>query len=355
MSADTPPRARAPLPFDAAALEPYLRAHVAGFAGPMQVSRLQGGQSNPTFLVDTPGQRYAMRTKPAPKAQLLPSAHAIEREYRVQAALAGSEVPVARMHCLCEDESVIGRAFYLMDFVDGRIFWDQSLPEHTPAGRGALYDEMNRVIAALHRIDVDAVGLGDYGKPGNYFLRQIDRWTRQYQASRDAPVPAMERLIDWLPAHAPVEDTPQVALVHGDYRLDNVIFHPTEPRIVAVLDWELSTLGHPMADFAYHLMSWHIPPGALRGLGGIDLAALGIPDQAAYLAAYEARVGRAFSGDWNFCLAYNLFRIAAILLGVARRAAQGTASGSQAEAYGRQVEPLAELAWQFAQRAGATP
>lgn len=339
---------------DLAALEAYLATRIDGFAGPLTAKRFKGGQSNPTYLLQTPSRRYAMRCKPAPASQLLPSAHAVEREFRLQSALAGSAVPVAAMHCLCEDESVIGVAFYVMDFVEGRIFWDQSLPELERDERTALYAELNRVIAALHQVDYAALGLADYGKPGNYFARQVDRWTRQYRASETGTVDSMERLIEWLPAHIPHEDQPRVSLVHGDYRLDNVIFHPTEPRILAVIDWELSTLGHPLADFAYHLMSWQIVPGgALRGLGGLDLAALGIPTQAEYIAQYQSRTGQDASGDWNYYLAYNLFRIAAILQGIAKRVEEGTASSPQAAQYGAQVRPLAELGWRFAQGSAA--
>jgi aminoglycoside phosphotransferase (APT) family kinase protein len=334
---------------DLEALGSYLESHIEGFQGPVTASRFKGGQSNPTYLLTTPQRQYVMRSKPAPVAQLLPSAHAVEREYRLQSALAGSAVPVARMYCLCEDESVIGRAFYVMDFVEGRIFWEQSLPDLQPGERAAIYDELNRVIAELHTVDFEARGLADYGKAGNYFARQIDRWSRQYRASETGGIEAMDRLIAWLPQHVPQEENPQVSLVHGDYRLDNVIFHPSEPRILAVIDWELSTLGHPLADFAYHLMSWHIAPGgAMRGLGGLDLDALGIPQESAYIKAYERRVGRPVSGDWNFYLAYNLFRIAAILQGIAKRVEEGTASSPQAAEYGRQARPLAELGWQFA-------
>ena len=340
---------------DLAALEAYLREHIPGFDGPVKATRFKGGQSNPTYLLETPGRQYVMRTKPGPVAQLLPSAHAVEREFRVQSALAGSAVPVAAMHCLCEDEAVIGRAFYVMDHVEGRIFWEQSLPGLEPAERAAIYDELNRVIAALHAVDFVALGLADYGKAGNYFSRQIDRWTRQYRASETIAIDAMEHLIHWLPLNIPGEDDPQVSLVHGDYRIDNVIFHPTEPRILAVIDWELSTLGHPLADFAYHLMSWHIAPdGAMRGLQGLDLTILGIPDEAAYIAAYERRGGRTVSGDSDFYLAYNLFRVAAILQGIAKRVQDGTASSAQAAEYGRQARPLAELGWRFAQRQQAS-
>lgn len=340
-------------PFDLLALGNYLQQHIPGFSGPVTATRFKGGQSNPTYLLTTPARQYVMRAKPGPVAQLLPSAHAVEREFRLQSALAGSAVPVAGMHCLCEDESVIGRAFYVMDFVEGRIFWEQSLPGMEPGERSAIYAELNRVIAALHGVDFAALGLADYGKAGNYFSRQIDRWTRQYRASETVGIEAMDQLIAWLPQHIPQEEDPQVSLVHGDYRIDNVIFHPTEPRILAVIDWELSTLGHPLADFAYHMMSWHIAPGgAMRGLGGLDLAPLGIPDEPAYIAAYEQRMGRRVAGDWNFYLAYNLFRIAAILQGIAKRVEEGTASSPQAAEYGRQARPLAELGWRFAQQAG---
>ncbi len=340
---------------DMQALGRYLTGCIEGFQGPVTAVRFKGGQSNPTYLLSTPGRQYVMRSKPAPVAQLLPSAHAVEREFRLQSALAGCAVPVARMHCLCEDESVIGRAFYVMDFVEGRIFWEQSLPGVEAGERAALYDELNRVIAELHNVDVESRGLADYGKAGNYFERQIDRWSRQYRSSETGGIEAMDRLIAWLPQHVPQEENPQVSLVHGDYRMDNVIFHPSEPRILAVIDWELSTLGHPLADFAYHLMSWHIAPGgAMRGLGGLDLDALGIPQESDYIQAYEQRVGRPVSGDWNFYLAYNLFRIAAILQGIAKRVEEGTASSPQAAEYGRQARPLAELGWQFALKVKAS-
>ncbi|MGA9334888.1 MAG: phosphotransferase [Rudaea sp.] len=338
-------------PFDADALADYLGAHIDDFAGPLQITRFKGGQSNPTYLLATPTRNYAMRCKPGPVAQLLPSAHAIEREFRVQAALAGSAVPVARMHCLCEDESVIGRAFYVMDFVDGRIFWDQSLPGMRADERAAIYDELNRVIAGLHQVDIDAVGLADYGRAGNYFERQIARWSKQYRASEIEPIMAMDELIAWLPEHIPHEDKPQITLVHGDYRIDNVIFHPTQPRILAVIDWELSTLGHPLADFAYHLMSWHTTPELARGLKGVDIAALGIPGEADYIARYARRVGHAVNAPWNYYLAYNLFRIAAILQGIAKRAEAGTASNAQAAQFARNARPLAELGWSIAQKA----
>ncbi|EHR71548.1 putative aminoglycoside phosphotransferase [Burkholderiales bacterium JOSHI_001] len=345
--------------FDTTALAGWLQTHVAGFEGPLQVEQFKGGQSNPTYKLITPARAYVMRAKPGPVAKLLPSAHAIEREYRVMRALAATEVPVAQMHALCEDEAVIGRAFYIMQCVEGRVMWDQGLPGMQRAERGAIYDEMNRVMAALHQVDVAAVGLADYGKPGNYFERQVGRWSKQYQASITQPIEAMDRLIEWLPARIPAlaRDDSQVAVVHGDYRLDNLIFHPTEARILAVLDWELSTLGHPLADFSYHCMSWHIPNGLFRGIGGLDLDALGIPPEGAYIERYCERTGRtaqlaALRQDWNFYLAYNLFRIAAILQGIAKRVEAGTAASAEARASGAGARPLAELGWRFAQAAG---
>jgi aminoglycoside phosphotransferase (APT) family kinase protein len=335
---------------DVGRLEAHLRERMPGFTGPLQLERFSGGQSNPTFKVTSPSGCYAMRCKPAPRARLLPSAHAIEREFRVQAALAGSEVPVPRMDYLCEDEAVIGRAFYVMELVVGRIFWDPTLAGSTPGERAALYDEMNRVIAALHRVDYVALGLTDYGKPGNYFARQIDRWTRQYRASETERIEAMDRLIEWLPRHIPPEsEPPTTRIVHGDFRLDNLVFHPREPRILAVIDWELSTLGHPLADFAYHSMSWYIPPPYSHGIAGLDLHALGIPAADEYWATYLRRTGLPIAADRRFYLAYNLFRSAGILQGIAKRVQEGTAASAQAAEVARSTRPLAELGWQLAQ------
>ena len=345
--------------FDEQALARWLAVKLPGFEGPMTVERFKDGQSNPTYKLVTPRRSYVMRAKPGPQARLLPSAHAIEREYRVMDALALSSVPVARMHRLCQDESVIGRAFYLMDFVEGRVLWEQSLPGLPAAERGALYDEMNRVLAALHNLDIRAVGLSDFGRPGNYFERQISRWSKQYAASITEPIAEMDKLMAWLPAHLPASarDPSQASIVHGDYRLDNLIFHPTEARLVAVLDWELSTIGHPLADFSYHCMSWHIEPGMFRGIAGLDLAALGIPSEADYMTRYCERTGRgsadALQCDWDFYLAYNLFRLAAITQGIARRVVAGTAASAQARATGNIARPLAIKGWHFAQRAGA--
>jgi aminoglycoside phosphotransferase (APT) family kinase protein len=351
---------RAVLPqhaFDQLALEAWLRLNVPDFSGPLTVEQFKGGQSNPTYKLVTPVRSYVMRTKPGPAAKLLPSAHAIAREFRVMSALALTGVPVATMHALCEDESVIGRAFYLMAFIEGRVLWDQALPGMSKTERGAIYDEMNRVIATLHDVDPRSVGLADYGKPGNYFARQISRWSKQYLASVTADIPQMHQLIDWLPAHMPdsAQDDTQVSIVHGDFRLDNLIFHAAEPRVIAVLDWELSTLGHPLADFSYHCMAWHIPPGVFRGIGGLDHAGLGIPSEREYVRRYCERTGRgdpdSVLADWNFYLAYNLFRLGAITQGIARRVVDGTAASAQARATGAATRTLAEMAWSFAQKA----
>ena len=334
--------------FDVARLEIFLRAHVQGFAGSLEVEQFKGGQSNPTYRLSAGGKHYAMRAKPGPAAKLLPSAHAVEREYRVISALGNTDIPVPRTYALCEDEDVIGRAFYIMDCVEGRVLWDPALPGMTLPERGAIYDEMNRVIAALHGVDYAAIGLADYGKPGNYFARQIGRWSKQYQASETEKIEAMDNLIAWLPNNIPVGD--ETAIVHGDYRLDNLIFHPTEPRILAILDWELSTLGHPLADISYHCMGWRIPPGQFRGIGGLDLAALGIPGEKEYVAAYCRRTGRERIDNWDFYLAYNMFRIAAILQGIKKRVVEGTAASAHAADAGSRVQPLGKLAWEYAQK-----
>ena len=341
---------------DTAVLAAWLEHNLPGFNGPLTLEMFNGGQSNPTYKLITPGACYVMRSKPGPVAKLLRSAHAVEREYTVMDGLANSDVPVPQMHCLCEDESVIGRAFYVMEFMEGRVLWDQALPDMTPVQRGEIYDEMNRVIAALHSVRFAERGLAGYGKPGNYFDRQIGRWSKQYVASITQPIPEMDRLIDWLPIHIPpgARDESQVSIVHGDFRLDNLMFHPDEPRVIAVLDWELSTLGHPLADFSYHCMAWNIPHGSFRSIGGLDHAALGIPSEADYIRRYCERTGlatpEALKADWNFYMAYNLFRIAAILQGIAKRVEAGTASSAQAASSGASARPLAELAWKFAQQ-----
>lgn len=336
--------------FDLGALQAYLHEHLGGFTGPLEISQFKGGQSNPTFKLSNGGQHYVLRTKPGAAAKLLASAHAIDREYRVMDALSKAGFPAARQYTLCTDESVIGRAFYLMEYVEGRVLWDQSLPGMTPSERAAYYDEMNRVIAQLHTIDYVAIGLGEFGKPGNYFGRQIDRWTRQYKASETEKIEAMDQLIEWLPKNIPPGD--DTSIVHGDYRLDNMMFHPTEPRILAVLDWELSTLGHPLADFSYHCMSWHIPPGQFRGIGGLDFKALGIPTEAEYIETYCARTGKTIRAeDFNFYLAYNMFRMAGILQGIMKRYVDGTASSAQALKSGQAARPMAEMGWRYASAA----
>jgi aminoglycoside phosphotransferase (APT) family kinase protein len=332
-------------PFDEAGLAAFLRERVAPFAGPLAVEQFQGGQSNPTYRVTAGDRRYVLRRKPPGK--LLPSAHAVDREHRVMAALAGTGVPVARMIALCNDPAVIGTAFYLMEYVEGRVLWDPTLPGMTPAARTAHYDELVRVLATLHQVDYASVGLADFGRPGQYVERQIGRWSKQYEAAGAERIPAMDALIGWLPRHVPPGD--ETAIVHGDYRLDNVIFHPTEPRVLAVLDWELATLGHPLSDFAYHAMVWRLAPGEFRGLKGCDFAALGIPTEEQYVAAYCARTGRASIPHWEFYLIFNLFRIAAILHGVLARALQGNAASANALEQGGRARIVADIAWQMAQ------
>jgi len=335
--------------FDMAALESYLHANINGFTGSLSVEQFKGGQSNPTFKLITPGKAYVLRSKPGPAAKLLPSAHAIDREFRVMSGLACSAVPVAQMHTLCEDESVIGRAFYVMDFVDGRVLWDPQLPGILPEQRAAIFDEMNRVMAALHKVDFASAGLSEYGKHEGYLARQIARWSKQYRASVTESIPAMDALIEWLPAHIPAGE--ETSIVHGDYRLDNVIFHSTEPRILAVLDWELSTLGHPLADFAYHCMTWYLPPGAGRGLGSVDLTGSGIPKVQDYIARYCERTGRQDGiPNFEFYMAYNLFRMAGILQGIMKRVVDGTAASAQAVAMGKSARPIAEQGWLVAQQ-----
>jgi acyl-CoA dehydrogenase len=328
------------------ALAQYLQAQGLTGNGPVTLSPLSGGQSNPTFRLSTGDRHYVLRKKPP--GQLIASAHAIDREYRVMKALQGGSVPVPRMFAYCEDESTVGTPFYLMEFLDGRVLVDQSLPGMTPAERGAIYREMNRVIAALHSVDYEAAGLASYGKQGNYFARQIARWSRQCLESTLPVNQAMQKLMQWLPEHIPAGD--ETTLVHGDYRLDNLVFHPTEPRVIGVLDWELSTLGHPLADLSYQCMAWRIAPTLWRGIAGLNLAALGIPSETEYVAMYAKATGRDPAEHWEFYLAYNLFRMAAILHGIAQRAADGNAAADDAVETGRKAGPLAELGWQCAQR-----
>jgi aminoglycoside phosphotransferase (APT) family kinase protein len=334
--------------FDEAALHAWMQAHVEGFAGPLQVAQFKGGQSNPTYQLITPGQKYVLRRKPPGK--LLPSAHAVDREYKVIAALYPTGFPVAKPFGLCQDDSVIGTWFYVMDMVEGRILWDGALPDSTPEERRMIYHAKIKTLAQLHKTDVAAVGLSDYGKPGNYFARQIDRWTKQYQASETQTIAAMNKLIEFLPATAPADD--QTTIVHGDYRLDNMILHPTEPKVLAVLDWELSTLGNPLADFTYLLMNWVMPSNQRGGLAGIDLAEHGIPSVEEAVALYCRATGRTGIPETNWYFAYNLFRLAAICQGIAGRVRDGTASSPQAVLMGERVPVLAAGAYQFAQRAG---
>ncbi|HEX9107469.1 MAG TPA: phosphotransferase [Longimicrobiales bacterium] len=332
--------------FDEAALERYLSVHAPGFAAPLvRVQQFRGGQSNPTFLLSAgDGQQYVLRRKPA--GTLLPSAHAVEREFRVIRALYPTGFPVARPVCLCEDAGVIGSAFYIMSYVAGRNFWDPALPGMTPLQRAAIYDEMNRVLVQLHTLDFAAAGLADYGKPGNYFVRQIGRWGKQYRASETERIESMEKLLAWLPANIPPGD--ETTLVHGDYRIDNMIFHSHEARVAAVVDWELSTLGHPLADLSYHVMLWRVEAGEIRGLRGLDLPALGIPTEQEYVASYCRRTGRPGIEPrvWEFCMAYNLFRIACIRQGILRRVVDGTAASRHAREAGGRARATADLAWQ---------
>ncbi len=323
-------------------LQPYLEAHVAGFKGPMQVEKFAGGQSNPTFKLTTASGTYVLRRQPPGK--LLKSAHAVDREYRVLKALADTDVPVAKVYHLCEDTGIIGSMFYLMEYCEGRIYWDAALPEVSREERGQLYDEMNRVLAALHNVDIDKVGLSDYGRPGNYFQRQFDRWSSQYRASQTGHIEAMEALMTWLGSNIP-EDDGRVSLVHGDYRLDNLMFHPTEPKAIALLDWELSTLGHPFADLGYLCMQMRMPAiGTVSGLRGKDLAELGIPDEQAYVNSYCQRTGIDKIDNFGFYIAFSFFRLAAIIQGVAKRAIDGNASNKNAAELGQHVGPLAEMA-----------
>lgn len=339
--------------FDVAALSQWLKSNIGApfetLHGPITVEQFKGGQSNPTFKLITPTRAFVMRAKPGPAAKLLPSAHMIEREYEVMTALAKADVPVPGTVALCTDESVIGRAFFIMEMVEGRVLWDPALPGLTNAERGAIFDQMNAVIAKLHQVDYKSIGLAEFGRAGNYFERQIGRWTKQYRASETEKIDAMDALIEWLPQHIPAGE--ETSIVHGDYRLDNLILHPTEPRILAILDWELSTLGHPLADFAYHCMTWQVPPNAFRGLAGLDLDALGIPGMKRYIGMYCERTGRRNGIDnFEYYIAYNMFRMAGILQGIMKRVVDGTAASEQAVAMGKAARPLAELGWKVAEK-----
>jgi aminoglycoside phosphotransferase (APT) family kinase protein len=334
--------------FDVARLETYLRGAIHGFGSPMAIERIQGGQSNPTFIITAGAARYVLRKKPA--GPILPSAHLVEREYRIMAALADTGVPTPRVHVLCEDVSVIGTAFYVMDHVDGRIFRDTRLPGMTPAERAAIYDAMQDTLVALHGVDWAAAGLADFGKPANYVGRQIARWTRQYEAARTHDIPAMEKLGAWLSARIPEHD--ETTIAHGDFRLENMIFQVAEPRPLAVLDWELSTLGHPLCDLGYNCMTYHLP-SYITGCGGladVDIKALGIPDEDSYVDRYCRLTGRGEIADWTFFLAFSFFRGASIMQGVHARALQSNAAHSRALEVGRFAGEVAEIGWSIASR-----
>jgi aminoglycoside phosphotransferase (APT) family kinase protein len=339
------------LRFDVGRLESYMHEHVKGFAGPITLSQFKGGQSNPTYLVQTPGRRYVLRRKPPGK--LLPSAHAVDREHRVIGALYAQGFPVAEPIVYCADEAVIGTAFFVMSHVEGRVFWEAEMPTSNPAERAQVYDAMNATLARLHSYDPAAIGLADYGRGENYVARQIERWSKQYRASETEKIEDMERLMAWLPAHLPPPQPPR--LVHGDYRLDNIIIAPDAPKILAVLDWELSTLGDPLADFSYHLMQWHMPPSeaGTGSLVGFDLRALGIPPLEDYVDAYVRRTALDPRPYLSVYSAYNFFRIAAILQGIVGRVRDGTASSAAAAAKATLVRPLAAKAWEFACQASA--
>lgn len=331
---------------DAGSLESWMAAHIPGFRGPVALSKFEGGQSNPTFRIDAASGRYVLRRKPL--GNVLPGAHAVDREFRVLSAMREAGAPVAPVRELCTDESVIGSMFYIMDFVEGRVFWDPRLPELTRDERSAIFASMNDNIARIHSLSPAEIGLSDFGRSENYLERQIARWTRQFEASRLAPNPAMDQLIDWLPRHAPAEHPAR--LVHGDYRLDNVLIHPTEPRIVAILDWELSTIGNPIADFAYHMLSWRFAPDLFRGMAGEDLAALGIPDEKAYLDRYLEKTGLEPPADWEFYVILSMFRIASILQGIAKRSVEGSAADARAAEIGAKAVPISQLAWKLAEQ-----
>ncbi len=335
---------------DVARLHAYLRANIEGCEGALTVERFRGGQSNPTMLLSFDGKRRLVLRK-KPDGILLPSAHAVDREFRVISALRETDVPVAGTKLLCEDETIVGAMFYVMDFVEGRSFWSPSLPDQSPAERRAIYMEMNRVAAALHSTDYKAVGLEGFGKPGEYVTRQVARWSKQYRASETETIGAMDRLIEWLPGNIPAET--RTSLIHGDFRIDNMLFHPTEPRVLALVDWELSTLGEPMADFAYHMLTWRLPNKPYRGLVDLDIAALGIPDERTYRDAYLKATGQPGVSDrhWYAYLAYSLFRVAGIRQGIVKRVVDGNAANAHAREAGALARPVAEFGWHYAELA----
>ncbi|OYX56039.1 MAG: phosphotransferase family protein [Brevundimonas subvibrioides] len=334
---------------DEAALDVWMAVNVEGYAGPLTLRQFKGGQSNPTYELSTPGAAYVLRRKPP--GVLLPSAHAVDREFAVTSALYKQGYPVARPYALCTDDAVIGSMFYVMDKVEGRVLWDLKLPGMEPAERRAIFEAQTDALADLHKFDPAAIGLADYGKPGNYFARQVGRWTKQYRASEIDPIPEMDRLIDWLPRGLPAEGPARI--VHGDFRLDNMIMAPESAEVRAVLDWELSTLGDPMADFSYLLIGWVLPPTVRNGLAGLDLPALGIPTIEETVERYAARSGRRAPENLDWLMAYNLFRLAAICQGIAGRVRDGTAASAHAIETAKQVVPLARAAWGFAVKAGA--
>ena len=323
--------------------------HVPGYRGPVQAHAIEGGQSNPTFRLSAASGGYVLRRKPV--GELLQSAHQVDREFRVMRALGGTDVPVPHVHALCEDDGVLGSAFYVMEFVPGRVFFDPRLPGVSPEDRAAIFDSMGDVIAKLHGVDPAAVGLADFGRPANYLQRQMARWSKQYRLSETVPIPAMDRLMDWLPDRLPVSGESRI--VHGDLRLDNMLIHPTEPRVAALLDWELSTLGDPLSDFGNNALVWRMEPELFRGLAGVDFAALGIPTEAEYVAAYNRRAGRSAGEDWEVYLVFNMFRLAAIIQGIAKRSLDGTASNAAAAALGQKARPIAEKAWELAENISA--
>ncbi|MEH6476634.1 MAG: phosphotransferase [Sneathiella sp.] len=327
---------------DAAVLEDYMSKHVDGFTSPLEIRQFKGGQSNPSYLLVTPSKKYVLRKKPP--GVLLPSAHAVDREYKVITGLNTTDVPVPRTYCLCMDEQIVGTIFYIMDFVDGDIEWDPALPHFTNDERSAVFNSMNASIAKLHKVDYKAAGLEDFGKPTDYLARQINRWSKQYKASETENIDAMNKLMKWLPENIPAGD--ETSVVHGDYRLDNTIIDRTSKEVIAILDWELSTLGHPLADFSYHCMTWRLEPELFRGLKGLDLTSLGIPTEDEYVRMYCKRTGRDSIANWDFYMAYNMFRLSAILQGIMGRVVDGTAASQHAKDMGQRAKPLAHKGWE---------